>query len=144
MNFNSIDDAIKYIEGVCQNGLKSMGKEMTDIMEDEIFNQIYLDHIPKYYERTGDLLDTPKATVSTNNVSAEFEDNGDWSSVRKGHPHFFPLIAWEETGTVWRSKDDGGGFYPKTKIVNKSYQRCDKEIPPKFKEYLIKKGLDVK
>lgn len=144
MNFDSIEEAVKYIEGLVPEGLNSVKDDFIDIMQKEIETQIYKHHKPEIYERTEQLRNTPTATVNNNYLHAEFEDNGDWTSWKKPHPHFFPMIAWDEWGSVIRSENQGGGTYDKTNILLKSYQKCDEEIPPKFKQFLISKGLNVK
>ena len=148
MNFNSIDEAVNYIKDICANGLDDMADKMKKIMQEEIEEQIYNDHKPEYYTRTNQLKNTPETTIGKDTVDVELMDNGDWTSFKK--KHFFPMFAWEvpdkpnrNSSYVYRSKTQNGGYYPKTNIVEESYNKCNQEIPIKFKEYLIGKGLDV-
>ena len=141
MDFNNIQEAIRYIEGISQDGLVSLKDDFKETMSNEIDEQIYNDHEPEVYERTDQLRRTPEVTISDKLLKATFEDNGNWESWKGGH--FFPMIAWEESGSVRRSQNQGGGTYPLTHITEGTYQKLDREIPPKFKQYLISRGLKV-
>ena len=141
MDFNNIQEAIRYIEGTTQDGLVSLKDDFKETMSNEIDEQIYNDHEPEVYERTDQLRRTPEVTISDKLLKATFEDNGNWESWKGGH--FFPMIAWEESGSVRRSQNQGGGTYPLTHITEGTYQKLDREIPPKFKQYLISRGLKV-
>jgi len=141
MDFNNIQEAIRYIEGITQDGLVSLKDDFKETMSNEIDEQIYNDHEPEVYERTDQLRRTPEVTISDKLLKATFEDNGNWESWKGGH--FFPMIAWEESGSVRRSQNQGGGTYPLTHITEGTYQKLDREIPPKFKQYLISRGLKV-
>ena len=141
MDFNNIQEAIRYVEGISQDGLVSLKDDFKETMSNEIEEQIYNDHEPELYERTDQLKDTPEVVIGDKLLTASFEDNGNWESWKGGH--FFPMIAWEDTGTVRRSTSQGGGTYPLTHITEGSYQKLDREIPVKFKQYLISRGLKV-
>ena len=91
-------------------------------MQEEIEEQKYNDHKPEWYIRTDQLKDTPEATVGKDTVDVELMDNGGWESF--SGKHFFPMFAWEVPDKpnrgmsyVYRSKVQGGGYYPKTNIV---------------------------
>ncbi len=141
MDFNNIQEAIRYVEGISQDGLVSLKDDFKETMSNEIEEQIYNDHEPELYERTDQLKDTPEVVIGDKLLTASFEDNGNWESWKGGH--FFPMIAWEDTGTVKRSTSQGGGTYPLTNITEGAYQKLDREIPVKFKQYLISRGLKV-
>lgn len=141
MDFNNIQEAIKYVEGISQDGLVSLKDDFKETMSNEIEEQIYNDHEPELYERTDQLKDTPEVVIGDKLLTASFEDNGNWESWKGGH--FFPMIAWEDSGTVRRSTSQGGGTYPLTHITEDAYQKLDREIPVKFKQYLISRGLKV-
>lgn len=143
MDFNNIQEIVKYVEGISQDGLVSLKDDFKETMSNEIEKQIYEDHKPEVYERTDQLKDTPEVVIGDKLLTASFEDNGDWTSWKKPNPHFFPMIAWEDTGTVKRSTSQGGGTYPLTHITEGAYQKLDREIPVKFKQYLISRGLKV-
>lgn len=141
MDFNNIQEAIKYVEGISQDGLVSLKDDFKETMSNEIEEQIYNDHEPELYERTDQLKNTPEVVIGDKLLTASFEDNGNWESWKGGH--FFPMIAWEDSGTVRRSTSQGGGTYPLTHITEDAYQKLDREIPVKFKQYLISRGLKV-
>ena len=145
MDFNNFDELTKYIQGVCQDGLNSLKDDFKDVMEEEIVNQIYEDHEPELYERTGQLKNTPEVVVGDMILSAEFVDNGDWESWSGGH--YFPLLSWDKQGDsnkfVKRSQKQGGGVYPKVNIFDESYRKLDETIPNKFKAYLMSRGFEV-
>lgn len=141
MDFNNIQEAIRYVEGISQDGLVSLKDDFKETMSNEIDEQIYNDHEPEVYERTDQLKDTPEVVIGDKLLTASFEDNGDWESWKGGH--FFPMIAWEDTGTVKRSTSQGEGTYPLTHITEGAYQKLDREIPVKFKQYLISRGLKI-
>lgn len=143
MDFNNIQEAIRYVEGISQDGLVSLKDNFKETMSNEIDEQIYNDHESEVYERTDQLKDTPEVVIGDKLLTASFEDNGDWTSWKKPNPHFFPMIAWEDTGTVKRSTSQGGGTYPLTHITEGAYQKLDREIPVKFKQYLISRGLKI-
>lgn len=137
MEFKSIDEAVNYIKQVAAGGMDSMAKEMTDIMFDEIKTKIYDTYSPTVYENTFDLLDTPEVSeIGSNYVEVEFVDNGDWRSQGGRGEHFFPLEGFK-VGAVWGREGE------EIDVVEDSKAKCEIAIPPKFKEYLINKGLNV-
>ena len=141
MDFNNIQEAIRYVEGISQDGLVSLKDDFKETMSNEIEEQIYNDHEPEVYERTDQLKYTPEVVIGYKILTASFEYNCDWESWKGGH--FFPMIAWEYTGTVKRSTSQCGGTYPLTHINEGAYQKLDREIPVKFKQYLISRGLKI-
>lgn len=58
MDFNNIQEAIKYVEGISQDGLVSLKDDFKETMSNEIEEQIYNDHEPELYERTDQLKNT--------------------------------------------------------------------------------------
>lgn len=153
MVVQNVQEAINYIKATCATGMNEMGEKMKDIMKSEVMEQIYADHEPTMYNRSGQLEDiTNIAEVNWNSVTVEFQDNGQsspedvndgvWKSFVTGE-HFFPLEGWE-AGTVWK-KRNGNHFdhYEPTTIMQESKNRCETEIPEQFKQYLRSKGLNV-
>ena len=105
IEFSSIEEVIEYIRGVLGEALGEVGEDMKEIMVKAIQEDIYDDHSPKVYERTGQLLNTPQITEHTSDsITTEFLDNGDWSSVISGK-HMFPIEEYQK-GNVWAP--DGG------------------------------------
>lgn len=143
MVVQNVQEAINYIRATCATGMNEMGDKMKDIMKSELMEQIYADHEPSVYQRTGQLEDSANITeVNQNSVTVEFLDNGDWKSALTGE-RFFPLEGWE-AGKVWKKKNGAFfDYYDPTRIMEESYNRCQTEIPEQFKQYLISKGLNV-
>ena len=55
MVVNNIQDAVRYIESVVATAMNPMGEKMKEIMQNEVNEQIYADHEPSVYERTGQM-----------------------------------------------------------------------------------------
>lgn len=139
----NMQSIINSIIATCATGMNEMGENMKDIMKSELMEQIYADHEPIEYQRTGQLEDTANITeVNQNSVTVEFLDNGNWKSTLTGE-RFFPLEGWE-AGKVWKKKNGAFfDYYDPTRIMEESYNRCQTEIPEQFKQYLRSKGLNV-
>ena len=96
IEFSSIEEVIEYIRGVLGEALGEVGEDMKEIMVKAIQEDIYDDHSPKVYERTGQLLNTPQITEHTSDsITTEFLDNGNWSSVISGK-HMFPIEEYQK------------------------------------------------
>ena len=143
MVVNNIQDAVRYIESVVATAMNPMGEKMKEIMQNEVNEQIYADHEPSVYERTGQMGEIAQIqSIESNSVVVEFKDNGDWTSAIT-EEHFFPLIGWEG-GSVWKNKNEYSVvYYPPTEIIPESQIRIENEIPQELKRYLISQGLNV-
>lgn len=147
MEFKSIDEIVAYIESVIPSVLNECSYDMQEIMIDEIMKQIYKHHVPKEYDRTGQLLDTPQLVdISNNSVTMEFLDNGGWKSVYEPYEHINAFEAWEE-GKVWGEGTSSNKrifkYRPATNIHEASLNKCENEIPNKFKSYLQNMGIPI-
>ena len=90
MVVNNIQDAVRYIESVVATAMNPMGEKMKEIMQNEVNEQIYADHEPSVYERTGQMDEIAQIqSIESNSVVVEFKDNGDWTSAIT-EEHFFP------------------------------------------------------
>lgn len=138
MNFNSLDEAIAYIENAVSDAMPQMGEHMTDIMKEEIDKQIYSHHGNNTGTRTGQLGNSANVVaMDKNSVTTEYLDNGSWTSVKTGEK-FFPLEGFLST-SVWAP---GGGYYyadPHTESLFK----CIDEIPNELKMFLMSRGIPV-
>ncbi len=143
MVVNDIESAVNYIKSVVSTAMTPMANKMVDIMQQEVNEQIYADHEPSVYERTGQMGEIAQiASIDMNCAVVEFQDNGDWTSVSTGE-HFFPIIGWE-AGKVWSFKSDNVvAYYPPTTIISDSQVKIAQQIPTELKRYLIEQGLDV-
>ena len=142
MIFDSLDEVVRYVEGAVLDSMPDIGKYMMEIMEEALLTDIYLDHEPNMYDRTGDLLNTPKVVdYNKNGIIVEYnEDGGSWTSyvgARAGE-HFFPLAGYE-VGKVWAP---AGGYY-EANPVKTALENCEKEIPNDLKRLLREKGIPV-
>lgn len=143
MVVNDIESAVNYIKSVVSTAMTPMANKMVEIMQREVNEQIYADHEPSVYERTGQMGEIAQiSSIDMNCAVVEFQDNGDWTSVSTGE-HFFPIIGWEE-GKVWSFKSDNVvAYYPPTTIIPDSQVKIAQQIPTELKRYLIEQGLDV-
>ena len=138
IEFSSIEEVIEYIRGVLGEALGEVGEDMKEIMVKAIQEDIYDDHSPKVYERTGQLLNTPQITEHTSDsITTEFLDNGDWSSVISGR-HMFPIEEYQK-GTVW---SPGGGRYS-ADVLETAFTECQLEIPEKLIQILRSHGIPI-
>ena len=138
IEFSSIEEVIEYIRGVLGEALGEVGEDMKEIMVKAIQEDIYDDHSPKVYERTGQLLNTPQITEHTSDsITTEFLDNGNWSSVISGK-HMFPIEEYQK-GTVW---SPGGGRYS-ADVLETAFTECQLEIPEKLIQILRSHGIPI-
>ena len=138
IDFSSIEEVIEYIRGVLGEALGEVGEDMKEIMVKAIQEDIYDDHSPKVYERTGQLLNTPQITEHTSDsITTEFLDNGDWSSVISGK-HMFPIEEYQK-GSVWAP---GGGRYS-ADVLETAFTECQLEIPEKLIQILRSHGIPI-
>ena len=138
IEFSSIEEVIDYIRGVLGEALGEVGEDMKEIMIKAIQEDIYDDHSPKVYERTGQLLNTPQITEHTSDsITTEFLDNGDWSSVISGN-HMFPIEEYQK-GSVWAP---GGGRYS-ADVLETAFTECQLEIPEKLIQILRSHGIPI-
>ena len=138
IEFSSIEEVIDYIRGVLGEALGEAGEDMKEIMIKAIQEDIYDDHSPKVYERTGQLLNTPQITEHTSDsITTEFLDNGGWSSVISGK-HMFPIEEYQK-GSVWAP---GGGRYS-ADVLETAFTECQLEIPEKLVQILRSHGIPI-
>ena len=137
--FKSLKDAMKYIEKATSDSMQELGKELEEIMKEEIQTQVYDAYDPSEYERTMQLLNSVETTnVGDNSVEVSWRDNGDWNSVINGN-HMY-VIHGLEMGKTWGE----GGYRPSTNLVEESYKRAEDEIPNKYKIEMKKRGIPIK
>ena len=138
IEFSSIEEVIEYIRGVLGEALGEVGEDMQEIMVKAIQEDIYDDHSSEVYERTGQLLNTPQITEHTSDsITTEFLDNGDWSSVISGK-HMFPIEEYQK-GSVW---SPGGGRYS-ADVLETAFTECQLEIPEKLIQILRSHGIPI-
>ena len=136
--FKSLKDAMKYIEKATSDSMQELGRELEEIMKEEIQNQVYDAYNPSTYDRTKQLLNSVETTnVSDNSVEVSWRDNGDWTSYAGKHMY---VIHGLEMGKTYGK----GGYRPSTNLVEESYRRAENEIPKKYKTEMKKRGIPIK
>ncbi len=136
--FKSLKDAMKYIEKATSDSMQELGRELEEIMKEEIQTQVYDAYNPSTYDRTKQLLNSVETTnVSDNSVEVSWRDNGDWTSYAGKHMY---VIHGLEMGKTYGK----GGYRPSTNLVEESYRRAENEIPKKYKTEMKKRGIPIK
>ena len=136
--FKSLKDAMKYIEKATSDSMQEVGRELEEIMKEEIQTQVYDAYDPSTYERTMQLLNSVETTnVGDNSVEVSWRDNGDWTSY--SGKHMYVIHSLEMGKTYGR-----GGYRPSTNLVEESYKRAEDEIPNKYKIEMKKRGIPIK
>ena len=136
--FKSLKDAMKYIEKATSDSMQEVGRELEEIMKEEIQTQVYDAYDPSTYDRTKQLLNSVETTnVSDNSVEVSWRDNGDWTSYSGKHMY---VIHGLEMGKTYGR----GGYRPSTNLVEESYKRAEDEIPNKYKIEMKKRGIPIK
>ena len=136
--FKSLKDAMKYIEKATSDSMQEVGRELEEIMKEEIQTQVYDAYNPSTYDRTKQLLNSVETTnVSDNSVEVSWRDNGDWTSYAGKHMY---VIHGLEMGKTYGK----GGYRPSTNLVEESYRRAENEIPKKDKTEMKKRGIPIK
>ena len=139
MEFNSLNEATEFIRNALSSALVDIGEDVREIMNEQIENDIYKDHSPTAYDRTGALGECAEVIESGNDsVSIQYMENkGGWTSFKDGS-RFFPLYGYK-AGSVLAPN---GGRYSANPLES-SLERCENEISPKLKEYLISRGIPI-
>lgn len=136
--FKSLKDAMKYIEKATSDSMQEVGRELEEIMKEEIQTQVYDAYDPSTYERTKQLLNSVETTnIRDNSVEVSWRDNGDWTSYAGKHMY---VIHGLEMGKTYGK----GGYRPSTNLVEESYRRAENEIPKKYKAEMKKRGIPIK
>ena len=138
--FKSLKAALRYIEDAKAESIRHVGKEVENIMKEEVQEQVYDAYKPKYYERTNQFIDSIAITrMSDDMVEVSWRDNGDWYSVvkraRNEKPDHMYVIHGHEMGMVW------GRHNKPTTLVETSKERVEKEIPDEVIKFLRSKGI---
>ncbi|WP_219716704.1 hypothetical protein, partial [Clostridioides difficile] len=86
MVFKSLDELVAYTKNKIAASMPEVGKEMKEIMKEEVNKQVYSGYTPVgewnpnvWGGRTGQLLDAIDVTeLSSNSVTSEIQNNGNW------------------------------------------------------------------
>lgn len=138
MDFNSIDEAINFIQNAVSSSLPEMGEEMRLIMNESIQKEIYNDHGNNTGTRTGQLGNCADVVEMDNNsITTEYMDKGSWNSAITGEK-FFPLEGFL-AGSVWAP---GGGYY-QSDPTTEAFFECNEKIPEQLKARLMSMGIPI-
>ena len=126
--FKNLNDLMKYVKKATSDSMPELGKELEEIMKEEIQTQVYDAYDPSTYERTKQLLNSVETTnIRDNSVEVSWRDNGDWTSYAGKHMYVIHGLEMGKTYGV-------GGYRPKTNLVEESYRRAENEIPKNTKQ----------
>ena len=125
LTFNSVEDAIRYIEMVVNQAMYDMADEMKEIMDTMTQETVE--------GGTYQICDSVIAHAYGKEAIAEFTDNGHWEAWNG--QSVGSLIKFLGAGTTV-----GRGA---TNIMEESFSECQIEIPMKFKEYLLAAGIPI-
>ena len=138
MDFNSINEAIAFIENAVASSLPQMGEEMKLIMKESIDKEIYNHHGNNTGTRTGQLGNCAEIVeIDNKGVATEYTDKGSWTSAITGEK-FFPLEGFL-AGSVWAP---GGGYY-QADPTTEAFFECNERIPNELKSYLQNLGIPI-
>lgn len=136
--FKSLNDLMRYVNKATADSMPEVGKELEEIMKEEIQTQVYDAYDPSTYERTKQLLNSVETTnVNDNSVEVSWRDNGDWTSYAGEHMY---VIHGLEMGKTYGR----GGYRPSTDLVGGSTRRAKNEIPDKYKSEMRNRGIPIK
>ena len=136
--FKSLNDLMRYVDKATSDSMPEVGKELEEIMKEEIQTQVYDAYDPSTYERTKQLLNSVETTnVDDNSVEVSSRDNGDWTSYAGKHMY---VIHGLEMGKTYGR----GGYRPSTDLVGESTRRASNEIPDKYRQIMKSKGVPIK
>ena len=136
--FKSLNDLMRYVNKATADSMPEVGKELEEIMKEEIQTQVYDAYDPSTYARTKQLLNSVETTsVNDNSVEVSWRDNGDWTSYAGKHMY---VIHGLEMGKTYGR----GGYRPSTDLVGESTRRAKNEIPDKYKSEMRNRGIPIK
>ncbi|AKP44690.1 TPA: hypothetical protein P1M42_000017 [Clostridioides difficile] len=146
MVFKSLDELVAYTKNKIAASMPEVGKEMKEIMKEEVNKQVYSGYTPVgewnpnvWGGRTGQLLDAIDVTeLSSNSVTSEIQNNGNWVDAFTRNSAF-PMERLEK-GKVWGV----GGYRPQTNIMEESNSKAQERVPKCFKSKMNELGVPVK
>ncbi|EII6832942.1 hypothetical protein [Clostridioides difficile] len=145
MVFKSLDELVAYTKNKIAASMPEVGKEMKEIMKEEVNKQVYSGYTPVgewnpnvWGGRTGQLLDAIDVTeLSSNSVTSEIQNNGNWVDAFTRNSAF-PMERLEK-GKVWGV----GGYRPQTNIMEESNSKAQERVPKCFKSTMNGLGVPV-
>lgn len=126
MEFNSLEEAMAYINQSITNSMPEVANEIKIIMDDNTINQVE--------GWTGQIFDSVVPNSNGNMAEAGFEDVGSWYSLISGEEVGNP-IKFLEAGSTWNRSASN--------IMEESYKQSLITIPDEFKKRLIGLGIPI-
>ena len=145
MVFKSLDELVAYTKNKIAASMPEVGKEMKEIMKEEVNKQVYSGYTPVgewnpnvWGGRTGQLLDAVDVTeLSSNSVTSEIQNKGNWVDAFTRNSAF-PMERLEK-GKVWGV----GGYRPQTNTMEESNSKAQERVPKCFKSTMNGLGVPV-
>ena len=140
--FTSIVDINNYVENACAIALEAVAKRMTEELESYIREDFYNQYRPRIYDRTYQLLKSPKYNM-LNSKSAEIFIDIDSIHYLIDDPNY----SYDKTDIV---KLASMGYHGTTNIFRPGMfwedfiDWCNKNVPHLMKTEFKKQGIHVK
>ena len=140
--FKSIIDVNNYIESACEKAIEFVAERMTQELESYIREDFYNQYRPRFYDRTYQLLKSPKYNM-INSKSAEI-------FIDMDAIHYLiddPAYNYDKTDVV---KLASLGYHGTIDIFRPGMfwedfiEWCNKNVPYLMKQELKKQGIPVK
>lgn len=130
MEFNSLEEMIRYIQNASDNSANECAKEMKETLEEEIHNQVrgwdgYL------FNAVSIVSDSPE------NIEVEISDNQGWTSLRgkNAGQSFRNAMYGLEGGHTWNRE--------KSNIMEESENKLETKLPKAYKDSMKNKGIPI-
>lgn len=136
MEFNSIEEMVRYIESQSVSANATLADNMVDIAKENTKEEQYK-YTPETYKRTGKLIDSIKATkITKDNIEIEWTNPG-WLSYDK--KKYIYATGALENGTTYGV----GGYRPATNFVEETYNELEDKIPIDYKKAMKSRGIPI-
>ncbi|HBF2747445.1 TPA: hypothetical protein ACKOG3_002311 [Clostridioides difficile] len=144
MVFKSLDELVAYTKNKIAASMPEVGKEMKEIVKEEVNKQVYSDYAPSLYDRTYELLNAIDVSeITSDSVATEIKDSGSWFDIYS-KAHAFPMERFENGG-VWGhgSTKYNPVFRPRTNIMEESNSKAQERVPKCFKSTMNRLGVPI-
>ena len=140
--FKSMIDVNNYIENACEQAIKAVAERMTEELENYILEDYYNQYKPKFYDRTYELLKSPKNRMLDSKSAEIFIDFSVINYLIDD-----PIYDYNKTDIVELASK---GYHGTTDIHKPGMfwedfiEWCNKNVPNLMKSELKKQGIPVK
>lgn len=140
--FKSIIDINNYIESACEKAIKAVAERVTQELESYILEDFYNQYRPRFYDRTYQLLKSPKHKMIDSKTAEVFID--------MDVIHYLvddPSYSYDKTDIV---KLASLGYHGTINIFRPGMfwedfiEWCNSNVPQLMKQELGKRGIPVK